>query len=126
MGQYIEPVIEPLGYDWKIGIAIITSFAAREVFVGTMATLYSVDSDGEDEQTLRQKMHSAVRADGSKVYTLATGVSLMIFYLLAMQCMSTLAIVKRETRSWKWPVIQLLYMTGLAYILSLIAYQLLK
>ncbi|HLP36801.1 ferrous iron transport protein B [Lacibacter sp.] len=126
MGQYIEPVIKPLGYDWKIGIALITSFAAREVFVGTMATLYSVDSDGADEQTLRQKMHAAVKADGTKVYTLATGVSLMIFYLLAMQCMSTLAIVKRETRSWKWPVIQLVYMTGLAYILSLIAYQLLK
>lgn len=126
MGQYIEPVIKPLGYDWKIGIALITSFAAREVFVGTMATLYSVDSDGADEQTLRQKMHAAVKADGTKVYTLATGVSLMIFYLLAMQCMSTLAIVKRETRSWKWPIIQLVYMTGLAYILSLIAYQLLK
>lgn len=126
MGQYIEPVIRPLGYDWKIGIALITSFAAREVFVGTMATLYSVDSDGADEQTLRQKMHAAVKADGTKVYTLATGVSLMIFYLLAMQCMSTLAIVKRETRSWKWPIIQLVYMTGLAYILSLITYQLLK
>ncbi|HTH29845.1 MAG TPA: ferrous iron transport protein B [Lacibacter sp.] len=126
MGQYIEPVIKPLGYDWKIGIALITSFAAREVFVGTMATLYSVDSDGADEQTLRQKMHAAVKADGTKVYTLATGVSLMIFYLLAMQCMSTLAVVKRETKSWKWPIIQLTYMTGLAYILSLIAYQLLK
>jgi ferrous iron transport protein B len=126
MGQYIEPVIRPLGYDWKIGIALITSFAAREVFVGTMATLYSVDSDGADEQTLRQKMHAAVKPDGTKVYTLATGVSLMIFYLLAMQCMSTLAVVKRETRSWKWPIIQLVYMTGLAYILSLIAYQLLK
>jgi ferrous iron transport protein B len=126
MGQYIEPVIKPLGYDWKIGIALITSFAAREVFVGTMATLYSVDSDGADEQTLRQKMHAAVKPDGTKVYTLATGVSLMIFYLLAMQCMSTLAVVKRETKSWKWPIIQLLYMTGLAYILSLVAYQLLK
>ena len=126
MGQYIEPVIKPLGYDWKIGIALITSFAAREVFVGTMATLYSVDSDGADEQTLRQKMNAAVKADGTKVYSLATGVSLMIFYLLAMQCMSTLAVVKRETKSWKWPIIQLVYMTGLAYILSLIAYQLLK
>jgi ferrous iron transport protein B len=126
MGQYIEPVIKPLGYDWKIGIALITSFAAREVFVGTMATLYSVDSDGADEQTLRQKMHAAVKPDGTKVYTLATGVSLMIFYLLAMQCMSTLAVVKRETKSWRWPIIQLVYMTGLAYILSLIAYQLLK
>lgn len=126
MGQYIEPAIKPLGYDWKIGIALITSFAAREVFVGTMATLYSVDSDGADEQTLRQKMHAAVNIKGEKIYTLATGVSLMIFYLLAMQCMSTLAIVKRETNSWKWPVIQLVYMTGLAYFLSLVAYQLLK
>jgi ferrous iron transport protein B len=126
MGKYIEPVISPLGYDWKIGIAIITSFAAREVFVGTMATLYSVDSEGGDEQTLRQKMNSAVKPDGTKVYTLATGVSLMIFYLLAMQCMSTLAVVKRETRSWKWPIIQLVYMTGLAYLFSFIAYQLLK
>jgi len=126
MGKYIEPLIKPLGYDWKIGIAIVTSFAAREVFVGTMATLYSVDSDGGDEQTLRQKMHAAVKPDGTKVYTLATGVSLMIFYLLAMQCMSTLAVVKRETKSWKWPMIQLAYMTGLAYILSFAAYQLLK
>lgn len=126
MGQYIEPVIAPLGYDWKIGIALITSFTAREVFVGTMATLYAVDSDGADEQTLRQKMGTAVKADGTKVYSLATGVSLMIFYMLAMQCMSTLAVVKRETKSWKWPIIQLVYMTALAYLLSLVAYQLLK
>jgi ferrous iron transport protein B len=126
MGKAIEPVIEPLGYDWKIGIALITSFAAREVFVGTMATLYSVEGGEEDEQTLRNKMQSAVKADGSKVYSLATGVSLMLFYLLAMQCMSTLAVVKRETQSWKWPVIQLFYMTGLAYVLSMAAYWLLK
>ncbi|MFY7840149.1 MAG: ferrous iron transport protein B [Lacibacter sp.] len=126
MGQYIEPVIKPLGYDWKIGIALITSFAAREVFVGTMATLYSVDSDGADEQTLRQKMNSAVNAKGEKIYSLATGVSLMIFYLLAMQCMSTLAVVKRETNSWKWPMIQLAYMTVLAYVMSLLAYQILS
>ena len=126
MGKYIEPVINPLGYDWKIGIALITSFAAREVFVGTMATLYSVGGEDENMQTLREKMASAKRADGTKVYSLATGVSLMIFYLLAMQCMSTLAVVKRETNSWKWPVVQLLYMSGLAYLLSFIAYQLLK
>mgnify|MGYP002777288166 CR=1 FL=1 len=126
MGRAIEPVIQPLGYDWKIGIALITSFAAREVFVGTMATLYSVEGGEEDEQTLRSKMNAAVKADGTKVYSLATGVSLMIFYLLAMQCMSTLAVVKRETQSWKWPVIQLLYMTGLAYLLSMAAYWLLK
>jgi ferrous iron transport protein B len=127
LGRSIEPVIEPLGYDWKIGIALITSFAAREVFVGTMATLYSVEGgDDADESTLREKMSAAVRPDGSKVYTLATGISLMIFYAFAMQCMSTLAIVKRETRSWKWPLIQLIYMTGLAYVVSLIAYQILK
>ncbi|MEO6406052.1 MAG: ferrous iron transport protein B [Ferruginibacter sp.] len=124
LGKAIEPAIRPLGYDWKIGIALITSFAAREVFVGTMATLYSVgDEADENNATLRQKMAAAVRSDGTKVYTLATGLSLLIFYVLAMQCMSTLAVVKRETRSWKWPVIQLVYMTGLAYLMSFIIYR---
>lgn len=123
LGKAIEPAIRPLGYDWKIGIALITSFAAREVFVGTMATLYSVGDDADDNNnTLRQKMSAAVRADGTKVYNLATGLSLLVFYVLAMQCMSTLAIVKRETRSWKWPAIQLAYMTALAYFLSWITY----
>jgi ferrous iron transport protein B len=127
LGKVVEPVIRPLGYDWKIGIAVITSFAAREVFVGTMATLYSVEGGKDaDQQTLRQRMQSAKREDGSPVYTLATGVSLMIFYVLAMQCMSTLAVVRRETRSWKWPAIQLVYMTSLAYVMSLIFFQLLK
>ena len=127
MGRSIEPIIRPLGYDWKIGIALITSFAAREVFVGTMATLYSVGEDAdENSETLRNKMNAAKRADGSPVYTTATGYSLLIFYLLAMQCMSTLAVVKRETGSWKWPIIQLIYMTGLAYLLSFIAYQVLS
>ena len=127
LGKTIEPVIKPLGYDWKIGIALITSFAAREVFVGTMATLYSVEGGKDaDRQTLRERMDSAKREDGSKVYNLSSGISLMIFYMLAMQCMSTLAVVRRETRSWKWPAIQLAYMTGLAYVMSLIAYQLLK
>ena len=126
-GRAIEPVLVPLGYDWKIGIAIITSFAAREVFVGTMATLYSVgEQDDESNQTLRNKLSAAVRPDGSKVYTLATGVSLMIFYVLAMQCMSTLAIVKRETGTWKWAAIQFIYMTLLAYLLSWAAYALLS
>ncbi|MDH7463817.1 ferrous iron transport protein B [Chitinophagaceae bacterium 26-R-25] len=125
LGKKLEPVITPLGYDWKIGIALITSFAAREVFVGTMATLYSV-GDEDDGLLLRQKMAAARKADGSPVYTVAAGVSLMIFYLLAMQCMSTLAVVRRETRSWKWPVIQLVYMTGLAYVVSWLAYELLK
>ncbi|MBX9784263.1 MAG: ferrous iron transport protein B [Chitinophagaceae bacterium] len=126
MGKYIEPVIQPLGFDWKIGIALITSFAAREVFVGTMATLYSVEGGEADKQTLRHKMEAATNPDGSKVYTLATGVSLMLFYLLAMQCMSTLAVVRRETQGWKWPIIQLLYMTGLAYVMSMMAYWLLR
>ena len=127
LGRTLEPVIKPIGYDWKIGIALITSFAAREVFIGTMATLYSVEGGkGANPQTLRERMASAKRDDGTKVYTLATGVSLMIFYAFAMQCMSTLAVVKRETRGWKWPVIQVIYMTGLAYAASFIAYQLLK
>ena len=123
LGRTIEPVITPLGYDWKIGISLITSIAAREVFVGTMATLYSVEEDNENT-SLRQKMSSAVRPDGTKVYTLATGISLMVFYVLAMQCMSTLAVVKRETKTWKWPLVQLFYMTFLAYIMGLIVYQL--
>jgi ferrous iron transport protein B len=125
LGKTIEPAIKPLGFDWKIGIAIICSFAAREVFVGTMATLYSV---GEDDEglLLRDKMRAAKKEDGTPMFTLATGVSLMIFYVFAMQCMSTLAITKRETKTWKWPVIQFTYMTAIAYIMSLIVYQLLK
>ena len=127
LGKTIEPVIRPLGYDWKIGIALITSFAAREVFVGTMATLYSVgDEDSGESLMLREKMRQAKRPDGRPVYTLAAALSLMIFYVFAMQCMSTLAVVKRETGSWKWPLIQLVYMTGLAYALSLLTYQLFK
>ena len=124
IGKSLEPVIEPLGYDWRIGIAIITSFAAREVFVGTMATLYSV-GDETNKGPLKEKMKAAVRPDGKPVYSLGTGVSLMLFYAFAMQCMSTLAVVRRETRSWKWPLIQLVYMTGLAYIISMLAYQVL-
>lgn len=126
MGKALEPAIRPLGYDWKIGIALFTSFAAREVFVGTMATLYSVQDDKGENKALRDKMDQATFADGSKVFTLATGVSLLIFYVFAMLCMSTLAVVKRETGSWKWPLIQLAYMTGLAYVLSFLVYQLLK
>jgi ferrous iron transport protein B len=116
MGQKISPIIEPLGYDWKIGIALITSFAAREVFVGTMATLYSVESNNEN--SLKDKMRAAVKQDGTPVYTLATAFSLLVFYVLAMQCMSTLAVVKRETGSWKWPAIQFFMMTSLAYVCS--------
>ncbi|SHF53149.1 ferrous iron transport protein B [Flavisolibacter ginsengisoli] len=125
LGKSIEPGIKPLGYDWRIGIALITSFAAREVFVGTMATLYSV---GEDEQgmLLRDKLRAAKKEDGTPLFTMATGISLMLFYLFAMQCMSTLAITRRETKSWKWPIIQFTYMTTIAYVMSFIAYQLLK
>ena len=127
LGKAIEPVIYPLGYDWKIGIALITSFAAREVFVGTMATLYSVgDNADESSATLRQKMSAATWPNGGKVYTLAAGLSLLVFYALAMQCMSTLAVVKRETRTWKWPIIMLVYMTGLAYVMSFITFHLFK
>ncbi len=103
MGKAIEPVIRPLGYDWKIGIALITSFAAREVFVGTMATLYSVEDDGEENLALQEKMQRATFSDGSKVFTLATGVSLMLFYVFAMQCMSTLAIVKGKPAAGNGP-----------------------
>ena len=126
LGKSIEPAITPLGYDWKIGIALITSFAAREVFVGTMATLYSVGDKDQGSLLLKEKMKAAVRPDGKPVFNLASGLSLMIFYLFAMQCMSTLAVVRRETRSWKWPIIQLIYMTGLAYLMSLLVYQLFK
>lgn len=124
LGKFIEPAIRPLGYDWKIGIAIISSIAAREVFVGTMATLYSVEEN--DGSSLREKLQAAKHEDGTKVYTLPAAVSLMIFYVLAMQCMSTLAVVKRETRSWKWPIFQFCYMTGLAYLMSLLVYQIFK
>jgi ferrous iron transport protein B len=124
LGKSIEPVIEPLGYDWKIGIALITSFAAREVFVGTMATLYSVEET--DNTSLREKMAAATHSDGRKVYTLPAALSLMVFYVLAMQCMSTLAVVKRETRTWKWPIFQFIYMTGLAYLLSFVTYTLFR
>ena len=123
MGRSIEPAIKPLGFDWKIGIALISSFAAREVFVGTMATLYSVEEN--NKSSLREKMQAQVDDEGKKVYSLATSVSLMMFYLFAMQCMSTLAVVKRETKSWKWPVFQFVYMTLLAYSISFITFHLL-
>lgn len=122
-GHAIEPVIRPLGYDWKIGIALITSFAAREVFVGTMATLYSVGDPGADDRTLREKMREAKWPNGQPVYTLATGISLVLFYVFAMQCMSTLAIVRRETGTWKWPAVMFGYMFVLAYVSAFMAYQ---
>ena len=124
MGKLIEPIISPLGYDWKIGIALISSFAAREVFVGTLATIYNVQSD--KAETIKNKMASEMRKDGKPVFNYATGISLMLFYTFAMQCMSTLAVVKKETNTWKWPLIQLFSMTLLAYIISLISYQILS
>jgi ferrous iron transport protein B len=124
LGKKLEPVIAPMGFDWKIGIALVTSFAAREVFVGTMATLYSVEES--DNSSLREKLKAAVRPDGTPVYSLAAALSLMVFYVLAMQCMSTLAVVKRETQSWKWPTIQFFMMTGLAYLMSWAVYVIAK
>ena len=122
IGKTIEPAIRPLGYDWKIGISLVTSFAAREVFVGTMATLYSV-GDEDNTKSIRQKMMEAKDPKtGKKLYTLATTLSLLIFYVFAMQCMATLAVVYRETNSIKWPIIQLVYMGVLAYLGSFIVY----
>lgn len=123
LGKSIEPVITPLGYDWKIGIALISSFAAREVFVGTLSTIYSVESDAEE--TIKNRMASEVRTDGKPLFNLASGISLMLFYAFAMQCMSTLAIVKKETNSWKWPMIQLFGMSILAYVIAFSTYQIL-
>ncbi|TVZ56551.1 ferrous iron transport protein B [Lutibacter sp. Hel_I_33_5] len=127
MGKTIEPVVKPLGYDWKIGIGLLASFAAREVFIGTLATIYSVEADEENTTTIKQKMAAEINPDtGKKRFNFATGMSLLIFYAFAMQCMATLAIVKRETKSWKWPLIQLFGMGALAYISSLIIYQILS
>lgn len=127
LGHAIEPAIQPLGYNWQIGIALITSFAAREVFVGSMATIYSVGEDFEADRSLIERMRAEKNPNtGKPVYTIASGISLMIFYAFAMQCMSTLAVVLRETKNIKWPLIQLIYMTSLAYVASFIAYQLLK
>ncbi len=122
LGKGLEPVIAPLGYDWKIGISLICSFAAREVFVGSLATIYSVDDDGEAQRSLQEKMRAEVGNDGKPVYSLATGLSLMVFYAFAMQCMATLAVVKRETKSWFWPFVQLVYMGILAYSSALFTY----
>ena len=123
-GKAFEPLVKPLGYDWKIGIAVLTSFAAREVFVGTLATIYSVGSD--EEETIQNRMAAELDEDGEPLFNLASGISLMLFYAFAMQCMSTLAIVKRETNSWKWPMIQLGFMSVFAYIMALMAYQILS
>ncbi|MEX0360719.1 MAG: nucleoside recognition domain-containing protein, partial [Allomuricauda sp.] len=124
-GKAIEPIVKPLGYDWKIGIAVLTSFAAREVFVGTLATIYSVGSD--EEETIKNRMAAELDESGKKpLFNLASGISLMLFYAFAMQCMSTLAIVKRETNSWKWPLLQLGFMSVFAYLVALTAFQILN
>jgi len=126
-GKTIEPIVKPLGYDWKIGIGLISSFAAREVFIGTLATIYSVEDDSEDSTTIKQKMESEINPDtGEKRFNFATGISLLLFYAFAMQCMATLAIVKRETNSWKWPLVQLVSMGVLAYLSAFAAYQILS
>lgn len=126
IGKTIEPVIAPLGYDWKIGIALLTSFAAREVFVGTIATIYSIGKTA-DPTTIKSKLESEINPEtGGPRFTVPVGMSLLVFYTFAMQCISTLAIVKRETKSWRWPLIQLAYMSGLAYLAALITYQLLS
>jgi len=127
VGKAIEPVIRPLGYDWKIGIAVVSSFAAREVFVGTLATIYNVGNHSEEEVTIKNRMAAEVHpVTGKKIFNFASGISLLLFYAFAMQCMSTIAIVKKETNSWKWPIIQFVFMSGFAYLTALIAYQILK
>lgn len=127
LGKFIEPAIQPLGFNWKIGIALITSFAAREVFVGTMATIYSLGSAADDTNTLKDKMkHDHDTKNGKPLFTFASAVSLLIFYVFALQCMSTLAVVKKETNGWKWPLVQFVFMSSLAYISSFIVYNLLK
>jgi ferrous iron transport protein B len=122
-GKFIEPVIKPLGYDWKIGIALITSFAAREVFVGTISTIYSIGAEDSDDSTIKSRLKNELNPQtGEPVFSVATSYSLLIFYVFAMMCMSTIAVVYRETKSWKWPIIQLVYMSALAYVSALAVY----
>ena len=130
LGKGIEPVVEPLGYDWKIGVGVITSFAARETFVGTMATLYGledVDTESEEgELRIMDKMRKDTKPNGEKVFSFATGLSVLMFYAFAMQCISTIAIVYKETRSMKWTLVQMFGMTGIAYLVSFLVYQIFK
>lgn len=126
IGHLIEPVIAPLGYDWQIGIGIISSFAAREVIVSTLAIVYGVGDDTADNSSLYDSLRRATRSDGTPIFNTATCVSLLVFYILAAQCLSTTAVVKRETNSWKWPLFQIAYMTGLAYVCALVVYQVLR
>ena len=124
LGHAIEPVIDPLGFDWRVGVGILGAFAAREVFVGTMGIIYSVGEDADEEsEDLRAKLAAAERPDGSKVFSLATVFSLLVFYIFALQCGATVAVVKRETASWRWPVFLFVYMTALAWVASFVVYQ---
>ena len=128
IGHVIEPVIAPLGYDWQIGIGIISSFAAREVIVSTLAIVYGVGKDQAEhnQSSLYSTLRQAKRTDGSPIFNVATCASLLVFYILAAQCLSTTAVVRRETNSWKWPLFQIAYMTGLAYLAALVVYQVLR
>ena len=127
LGHLIEPAIRPLGFDWQIGVGVISSFAAREVIVSTLAIVYGVGDNGIDEQPrpLYEKLRAATRSDGTAVFSTATCVSMLVFYVLAMQCLPTLATTRRETKSWRWPAFQLGYMTVLAYVSALVCYQVL-
>ena len=122
MGKAIEPVIEPLGYDWKMGIGLVASFAAREVFVSTMSIIYTGEEQ-DDEDSIRDSMAKETRADGKPTYNLRTCLSLLVFYVFAMQCLSTVAVTRRETNSWKWAILQVVYLTGFAYLAALVTYQ---
>jgi ferrous iron transport protein B len=124
IGKAVEPAIEPLGFDWKIGVGLVASFAAREVLVGTLGIVYGVGGDADEtSDTLRERLRAARRRDGSVLFTPLTGISLMVFFVLAAQCMSTLAAIKRESGSWKWALFMLVYMNALAYVASLLVYQ---
>jgi ferrous iron transport protein B len=123
LGKFIEPAIKPLGYDWRVGVGVIASFAAREIFVSTMGIVYSVDDAESDEGALRQRMQAAVGPDGMPVFSKATCLSLLVFYALAMQCISTLAVAWRESGSWRWPAFLWVYTTGLAYGAAWATYQ---
>ena len=123
LGKAIEPVIAPLGFDWRLGVGIIGAFAAREVFVSTLGLLYGLDDLDDEAAPLREKMRSERRENGAPVYTPLVGLSLMIFFALSCQCISTLAVVRRETRSFRWPAFMFVYMTTLAYVTSLVVYQ---
>jgi len=128
IGHLLEPVIAPLGYDWQIGIGIVSSFAAREVIVSTLAIVYGVGDDGkgDDRTSLYDSLRRAKRTDGTPIFNVATCASLLVFYILAAQCLSTTAVVRRETNSWNWALFQIAYMTGLAYVAALLVYQTLR